>query len=123
MRARIDWKDLLGIELTDAGVDFSVVCEFRARLLAGGAEGRLLEKLLEGCQKQGFLKARGRQRTDATHVLAAVRELNRLELVGETLRAALNELATVVPEWLRGVAPAEWYQHYGRRIENSWLCL
>ena len=95
VRARIDWKYLLGLELTDPGFDASVLCEFRARLLAGGAEERLLHKLLDVCQARGLLRARGRQRTDATHVLASIRVLNRLELVGETLRAALNELAAV----------------------------
>src|SRR4051794_13504855 len=83
---------LLGLELDDPGFDHSVLCEFRARLLEGGAEERLLHKLLEACQARGLLKARGRQRSDTTHVLAAIRTLNRLELVGETLRAALNEL-------------------------------
>jgi transposase len=121
VRARIDWKYLLGLELDDPGFDASVLCEFRARLLAGEAEERLLEKLLERVQALGLLKARGRQRTDATHVLAAIRTLNRLELLAETLRAALNELATVAPEWLRGVAPAAWYERYVRRIEDSRL--
>jgi transposase len=68
-----------------------------------------------------LLKARGQQRTDSTHVLAAVRVLNRLELVAETLRAALNELATVAPEWLRAWAPLEWYERYGKRIEDARL--
>ncbi len=104
VRARIDWKYLLGLELTDPGFDHSVLCEFRSRLLAGSAEERLLSRLLEACQARGLLKARGRQRTDATHVLAAIRVLNRLELLGETLRAALNELAAVAPDWLREVA-------------------
>jgi transposase len=90
VRARIDWKYLLGLELTDPGFDFSVLSEFRARLIAGQAAQRLLDILLDGCRKQGLLTARGRQRTDATHVLAAIRTLNRLELVMETLRAALN---------------------------------
>ena len=121
VRARIDWKYLLGLELTDPGFDHSVPCEFRARLLAGSAEERLLHKLLEACQARGLLKARGRQRTDATRVLAAVRLMNRLELLGETLRAALNELATIAPDWLRGAAPAAWYQRYARRIEDSRL--
>ena len=52
-------------------------------------------------------------------MLAAVRVLNRLELVAETLRAALNELATVAPDWLRDVAPLEWYERYGKRIEDA----
>jgi transposase len=121
VRARIDWKYLLGLELTDPGFDHSVLCEFRSRLLAGGAEERLLETLLEACRSRGLLKARGRQRTDATHVLASIRVLNRLELLGETLRAALNELATLAPDWLRAVAPEGWYKRYAHRIEDGRL--
>ena len=121
VRARIDWKYLLGLELTDPGFDFSVLSEFRDRLLAGRAEARLLEKLLERCQMMGLLKARGQQRTDSTHVLAAIRVMNRLELVAETLRATLNELATVAPAWLQVMAPLEWYERYGKRIEDTRL--
>lgn len=121
VRARIDWKYLLSLELTDPGFDFSVLSEFRARLLAGGAEQRLLDRLLRLFRERGLLKARGRQRTDSTHVLASIRELNRLELLGETLRAALNELATAAPQWLRSIAPSEWYERYGRRVEDSRL--
>jgi transposase len=121
VRARIDWKYLLGLELDDPGFDHSVLCEFRARLLEGGAEERLLGKLLEACQARGLLKARGRQRSDTTHVLAAIRTLNRLELVGETLRAALNELATVAPDWLRAAAPKAWYERYALRVEDGRL--
>jgi transposase len=121
VRARIDWKYLLGLELTDPGFDHSALCAFRARLLEGSAEERLLRKLLEACQARGLLKARGRQRTDATHVLASIRVLNRLELVGETLRAALNELATVAPDWLRAAAPEAWYKRYAHRVEDGRL--
>src|SRR5919202_2702284 len=121
VRARIDWKYLLGLELSDPGFDFSVLCEFRERLLTGGAPERLLERLLDVCRELGVLKARGRQRTDATHVLAAVRKLNRLELVAETLRAALNATAAAAPDWLRELAPPAWYEHYGRRIEDTRL--
>jgi len=79
VRARIDWKYLLSLELTDPGFDFSVLSEFRDRLLAGSAEELLLEKLLERCRALGLLTARGQQRTDSTHVLAAIRVLNRLD--------------------------------------------
>ena len=121
VRARIDWKYFLSLALTDPGFDFSVLSEFRDRLLAGSAEELLLDKLLERCQALGLLKARGQQRTDSTHVLAAVRVLNRLELVAETLRAALNAVATVAPDWLQDLSPLAWYERYSRRIEESRL--
>jgi hypothetical protein len=121
VRARIDWKYLLGLELADPGFDHSVLCGFRSRLVGGGAEERLLGRLLEACQVRGLLKARGRRRTDATHVLAAIRVLNRLELVGETLRAALNELATAAPDWLRAAAPEAWHERYAHRVEDHRL--
>jgi transposase len=121
VRARIDWKYLLSLDLTDPGFDFSVLSAFRDRLLAGSAEEVLLDKLLERCRALGLLKARGQQRTDSTHVLAAIRVLNRLELVAETLRATLNALATVAPDWLQGLAPLAWYERYGRRIEDTRL--
>ena len=121
VRARIDWKYLLGLELSDPGFDFSVLSEFRSRLIGGEEEAVLLEKLLECFRELGLLKARGKQRTDATHVLAAIRVLNRLELVAETLRAALNEVATQAPEWLQGWVPPVWYERYARRIEDSRL--
>ncbi|HRW67824.1 MAG TPA: IS1182 family transposase [Candidatus Competibacter sp.] len=121
VRGRIDWKYVLALDLTDPGFDFSVLCEFRARLLAGEAEMLLLDTLLMRLQELGLLKTRGRQRTDSTQVLAAVRVLNRLERVGETLRATLNSLAVVAPEWIQSVIPAIWYERYGRRVENYHL--
>src|SRR5215467_13270588 len=121
VRDRIDWKYLLSLELTDPGFDFSVLSEFRDRLLAGSAEALLLDKLLERCRTLGLLQARGQQRTDSPHVLAAIRVMKRLELVAETLRAALNDLATVAPAWLQALAPLAWYERYGKRIEDTRL--
>ncbi len=118
VQQRIDWKYALALALNDPGFDFSVLCKFRARLLAGGNEMRLFDTMLAHLKTQGLLKVRGRQRTDSTHVLAAVRTLNRLERVGETMRHALNVLAEVVPDWLRAHAAPEWYERYGRRMEN-----
>src|SRR5262245_3420467 len=110
VRSRIDWQYVLGLDLTDPGFDHTVLSEFRARLVTGAAEHLLLDTLLTLAQTQGLLKARGRQRTDSTHVLAAIRGLNRLERVGETLRAALNSLAVVAPAWVQALAPPEWYE-------------
>src|ERR671933_867769 len=104
VRARIDWKYLLALELADPGFDHSVLCEFRGRLIEQDAAERLLARVLDTAREGGLLKARGRQRTDSTHVLAAVRDLNRLELLGGTPRATLNALAVAAPGWLRAVA-------------------
>ena len=121
VRGRTDWKYLLGLDLAAAGFDFSVLCEFRGRPLQHESTERLLARVLEAARGAGLLKARGRQRTDSTHVLAAIRTLNRLELVAETLRAALNAVAAAAPEWLRAVAPADWHERYGRRVEGARL--
>jgi len=118
VRARIDWKYALGLELTDRGFHFSVLTEFRARLVAGAAEHLLLDRMLECFKARGLVKARGKQRTDSTHVLAAVHDLHLLELVAETLRATLDDLAAVVPDWLRATARPVWFERYGRRVED-----
>ena len=112
------WKYALGLELTDRGFDPSVLCEFRARLVGGQAEQLLFDTLLEHLKTKGFLKPGGKQRTDSTHVLATVRTLNHLELLGETLRAALNEVASTAPEWLGGFAPPSWFERYAHRVED-----
>ena len=118
VRSRIDWKYALGLELSDAGFDHAVLSEFRARLVTGQAANLLLEALLRRAEALGLLRVRGRQRTDSTHVLVAVRVLNRLERAGETLRAALNSLAVLTPDWLRTIVPPEWYERYGDRMEH-----
>jgi transposase len=118
VRSRIDWKYVLGLELSDGGFDASVLSEFRTRLTAGAAEAVLFETLLARCQELKLVKSRGQQRTDSTHVLAAVRTLDRLECVGETLRQALNALAVVVPEWLQAQVPVAWFERYGQRFEE-----
>ncbi len=121
VRGRIDWKYALSLELVDPGFDASVLCEFRTRLLEGGAGHLLLDTLLARFRARGLLKGRGRQRTDSTHVLAAIRALNRFALVAETMRHALEVLAAVAPAWLRAQATAEWVARYGRRAEESRL--
>jgi transposase len=118
VRGRIDWKYLLCLELDDPGFDHSVLCEFRARLLEGGAERILFDKILSALRDKKLVKSRTRQRTDSTHVIAAVRDLNRLERVGETLRAALNVLSTVEPDWVRANVPREWVKRYGKRVDE-----
>jgi transposase len=118
VRSRIDWKYALALELTDPGFDASILSEFRERLIAGSPEALLLDTLLTQLQDQGLLKARTKQRTDSTHILAAIRTLNRLELLIETVRYALNRLAVVAPDWLQPHIQPGWLHRYGHRAEN-----
>jgi transposase len=99
VRGRLDWKYLLGLDLSDPGFDASVLSEFRHRLLAHEKDLLVFDLFLTQFGQRGYLKRRGQQRTDPTHVLAKIRSLNRVEGVGETFRAALNSLAVVAPLW------------------------
>ena len=118
VRGRIDWKYALSLPLADSGFNFSALSDFRKRLVEGGAEERLLNRILEQLQEKELLKGHKRQRTDSTHILAAIRPLNRLETLGETFRAALNSLAVAAPDWLAKRLKKDWFDRYGRRVEN-----
>lgn len=118
VRERIDWKYALGLELSDAGFDYSLLSAFRTRLVEHQAETLLLDRLLEVCKQRGWLKEGGKQRTDSTHVLARVRSLSNLECVGETLRAALDDLADLSPDWLVKQVTPDWFERYSHRVEN-----
>jgi transposase len=117
VRARIDWKYMLGLTIDDPGFHHDVLRRFRERLVAGGEEEALLNHMLTHFEGKGWVQAGGTQRTDSTHVLAAVRNLNRLELVGEALRCVLEQLATIVPNWLSEQITPDWLERYGARFE------
>lgn len=119
VRARIDWKYVLGLELEDDGFDASLLCTFRQRLIEGTAESLLLSRIVQVAEEHKLLKQRGKMRTDASHVIAAVRDLNRLELVGESLRYALNTIATINPDWLVGRITPDWFERYSVRMEQA----
>lgn len=118
VRTRLDWKYCLGLGLEDEGFDFTVLSEFRTRLVAANLESKVFDLLLSRLGELGLLDAGGTARTDSTHVLGAIRSLNRLELAGETVRAAVEALASAAPGWLAGVIDPSWTQVYGARIEN-----
>ncbi|MER7720850.1 IS1182 family transposase [Streptomyces flaveolus] len=119
VRARIDFKYALGLRLDDPGFDFSVLSEFRDRLVEADAGRRVLDGILIAARDKDLLKTAGRARTDATHVLSAARELSWLEMVAETLRSALNALAQAAPGWLSDIAEPDWFRHYATRAEDS----
>ena len=117
VRRAIDWKYALALDLTDPGFDFSLLSEFRDRLLAAELQLAPLNHLLEVCRTRGLIKARGKQRTDATHVLAAIRTLNRLECLGETLAHTLQQLLRDAPAWAHSSIPADWWERYAARFD------
>ena len=98
MRARLDWKYLLGLPVDDhPGFDHTVLAEFRAKVAEAGLEQVALDALLDRLLSAGLVNQSGKQRTDSTHVIAAVAALNRLELAGESVRAAVEALAANAP--------------------------
>ena len=113
LRTRIDWKYALHLPLSYAGFDASVLSEFRDRIVSNKAERKIFDALLEKMKLAGFLKGRRLQRTDGLLIVAAVRDLNRLELVMETLRLALIEIAKADAQWLKNNSPASWLETYG----------
>ncbi|WP_343947321.1 transposase, partial [Pseudonocardia zijingensis] len=120
VRDKISWKYALGLGLEDEGFDASVLSEFRTRVVEHGLEQRVLDLLLERLVEQGLLSAGGKARTDSTHVVAAVRELTRIELAGESVRAAVEAIAAAAPDWLSdAIEVADWAERYGARVD-SW---
>ncbi|MFC4609028.1 IS1182 family transposase [Streptomyces maoxianensis] len=119
VRARIDFKYALGLELGDPGFDFSVLSEFRDRLAGADAGRQVLDGILAAARERNLLVSGGKARTDSTHVLSAARELCWLEMVAETLRSALNAIAVAAPDWLTQIAEPDWFKHYATRAEDS----
>lgn len=118
VRARIDWKYLLALELKNAGFHYSVLSEFRQRLLKHGEESILLNQILDQCRSAGLLKGQSKQRTDSTRVLAKIRWLNRVELAGETMRRVLDDIAQIAPTWLQAHVKEGWGKRYGTSVDT-----
>jgi transposase len=118
---RISWKYALGLDLDYTGFDASVLTEFRARLAEHGRADGLLDLMLDRLKTAGLVKDGGRQRTDSTHVIACVRRLNRIETVGETLRAALEAIARISPTFIVALLEVGWDARYGRKVETGRL--
>jgi transposase len=116
VRCRIDFKYALAMELDDPGFHHSVLTDFRDRLTREDRADRLLDLALERLKQAGHVRERTTQRTDSTHVLAAVRDLTRLELVTESVRAALEEVARTAGHLLVGVVEEDWGRRYGRPV-------
>ena len=118
VRTRIDWKYALGLDLPDPGFDDSILSEFRARVAGGGLDQVVLDTLLERLAADGLVKPGGKMRTDSTHVIAAVRDLNRLELAGESVRACLEALAVAAPQVVAQLLDDSWGKRYAARIDT-----
>lgn len=118
---RISWKYSLGLELEATAFDHTVLSEFRSRLAEGDRADALFTAMIARLKEEGLVKAGGRQRTDSTHVIACVRRLNRIELCGESLRAALEAIAAIAPGFVVALLKQGWDERYGRRVETARL--
>jgi transposase len=119
VRDRLSWAYALGLGLEDTGFDHTVLSEFRTRVVEHGLEEKVLDLLLARLTAEGLLGAGGKQRTDSTHVVSAVRDLNRLELAGESVRAALEALSAAAPDWVAQVIDVPgWSKRYSARIDT-----
>ena len=112
VRACLDWKYALHLSLEDSGFDASVLSEFRGRLAQHALAQEMFERVLKRLQGLGLLQTGGKPRTDATAVLAATQLLNRVQLVAETMRLALEALSDDRPDWLRAISLPHWYERY-----------
>jgi transposase len=120
VRLRLDWKYLLGLPADDPGFDHTVLAEFRGRVADSGLEQVVLDALLSKLAAGGLVKAGGRQRTDSTHVVAAVAALNRLELAGESVRAVLEALTAAHPDWLaQRICVPDFARRYGKAAARA----
>ncbi len=112
VRVRIDWKYALHLSLDDPGFVATNLSHFRTRLLAHEAEYRSFDALVQKLVGLGFIRRRGKQRTDSTHILGLVAKLSRLELIWETLRVALGGLKQADEGWLKQHLPEALVQEY-----------
>jgi transposase len=120
VRDRLSWMYALGLDLADTGFDHSVLSQFRTRVVEHGLEEKVLDVLLARLIELGLLASGGKARTDSTHVISAVRDLNRLELAGESVRAAVQALAAAAPGWVAEVVDVpDWSARYDTRI-GTW---
>src|SRR5579859_7814335 len=109
---RLDWKYALHLPLGHAGFDYSCLCYFRRRVLAHQQEAVIFDTILRKVEALGFIKKRGKQRTDSMAVLGAVRQLSQLETVTETLRLAVRALEQADAVWLACAVPASFREQY-----------
>jgi transposase len=121
VRRCMDWKYVRSLDLHDPGFDCTRLHAFRQRFVAHEAGQRFLDAFLATCKARGWIKARGTQRTDSTHGLAAIRTLHRVAGVLEAMHYALNQLSAADPAWVQQHVPLDWYTRYGLRADQMRL--
>lgn len=112
---RLDWKYALRQELTWTGFHYSDLCNFRKRLLKHGREWVVFEGVVNYLRERGYIKKRGKQRTDSTKIIGLVARLSRLELVWETIRVALRTVGETNGPWVKKHLPVSFVDTHGQR--------
>jgi transposase len=115
VRVRIDWKYALHLPLNWAGFHWSNLSHFRQRLIENEAEYLVFDRLVKLLVEPGFIRQRGKQRTDSMSILGLVAKLSRLELVLETIRVVLVTIEKVDGDWLEKNVPEAFLERYGTK--------
>jgi len=110
--SRIDWKYALHLPLTYTGFHFTDLYAFRVRLYEHQEERLVFDQLLAKLNALGLIKARGKARTDSTHLLAVVQRLTQLELVRECLRVAVRAAVVTAAAWVENSLPSAFCETY-----------
>jgi transposase len=114
--SNLKWKYALHLPLDYAGFDFSILCDFRDRLIQHKAEARIFDTILTHLKALGLLTSRGIQRTDSLSVHTKARDLSRIELMTDTIRVVVRALLRTDPDWTRATVPVAWDERYGQRL-------
>jgi transposase len=115
---RMDWKYALRQSLDWTGFHYSDLCNFRKRLLEHGHESLIFEQLLVYLREQGLVGADGKQRTDATHIIGAVKQMSDVEVVREGIRLAIGDLMSLDAMWSVEHLPASFIKSYSRAMPS-----
>ena len=115
---RRDWRIALGRNDQWDGFDPSVLCNFRKRLIAHGMERELFETVLDRLRELRLLSKRRRLRVDATHLVADVAVLSRVDSIREAIRIVVCGLHRMKPTLERRPEFARLLDVYGQEV---WL--
>jgi transposase len=115
-RTRMEWKYALRLPLNHPGLDHSLLCEFRRRLLLDAESREGFQEMLARLHAADLLGGKRASPWVADHVRATVCDLSRVELAVLRMYQVLDVMTTRKPEWLHQFALLGWYGRYSKYL-------